>query len=134
MATYVDGSHNMLFKLDPTKWEADLKKADQADICGHQEAGGKARATLRDHCAATNRGRYHPTGSTLAISWKKDVFSAIPHERGQIKVHEKHPTAKYNPARDIVWIGLKHIASGNKLLRINIHPVAGATKDEDVTE
>jgi hypothetical protein len=133
MASFVDATHNMLFRLAdaPAKWVQDLRKSSQGDITGYQEAEGHpARSTLTKFCDANNRGLFIPEDCGNPISWDLTMFNAIRGEAGVVEVHKKHPTAKYNPARDIAWRGLRHLSTGKKVLRINIHPVASATKPD----
>jgi len=138
--SYVDASHNLFFRLDQGDWREDLVKSSDGDVTGYQEgAGGDVRRVLKEFCAAHGRGLYHPAGTGNPISWKKEVFSMARVEgslvRGAINAHPGAVAmgidAKYNPARDFTWVGLTHKASGKKLLRINVHPLAGGTKRED---
>jgi hypothetical protein len=135
MVTFTDATHNMLFTMTPADWRADLAKSAKGDIVGYQEAEeDDARKTLQDFCTAKNRGLHHPIGSGNAVSWNRAMFRAIRGERGVIEVHKKHPTAKYNPGRDIVYVGLRCLPANKNVLRINIHPVAGATLPHSETE
>ena len=140
MATYIDASHNMEFTLNPDKWRPDVAKSDLGDITGYQEAEGTGpRAVLREFCAANNRGLYHSKDTGNPISWKRDKFSVVRGLDGkQVKgTHSVHRSAtamgipvKYNPERDFCWIGLNHKGTGKKILRVNVHPIAGGTKPE----
>jgi hypothetical protein len=139
MATYVDASHNMLFRLDHDPWMEDLAKSGDADVTGYQEAeGGEQRAVLKEFCAANNRGLYHPASSGNPISWRKDVFSVVRINRkpvqGVVTAHlgalALGIDAEFNPARDFTWVGLNHKGTGKKILRVNVHPLAGGTKPE----
>ena len=133
MASFTDASHNMLFRLadHPDKWREDLRKSSQGHVTGYQEAEGHpARTTLSTFCKNNDRGLYMPEDCGNPISWKNTVFNQMRGEAGVIEVHKKHPTAKYNPARDICWVGLRYLSTGKKVLRINIHPVASATKPD----
>lgn len=134
MTTFTDAAHNLLWRLDADAWAHDLRLSGVADLVGYSEAEGDGqRKALASYCRAQGRGLYHPQGSGNPVSWKRDVWRALPQERGVVEVHAKHPTAKYNPARDVVWVGLRHKATGARVLRINVHPVAGATKPEGDT-
>jgi hypothetical protein len=144
MATYIDASHNMEFSLNPDKWKPDLVKSAEGDITGYQEVElGPTRATLREFCTANNRGLYHPDHSGNPVSWRKDMFSVTRGRDGKpVKgCIQSHPSAeqmgipvKFNPARDIVYIGFNHKATGKKILRVNVHPTAGATKPESAKD
>jgi hypothetical protein len=136
---YIDASHNFLFTLPKAKWLEDLAKSDAGDITGYQECEGSGqRATLKEHCAATGRGLYHPKSCGNPISWKKDLFSPVridgKNYRGVIEAHlgatAMGVDAKFNPPRDFAYVGLTHTETGKKVLRINVHPLAGGTKLE----
>lgn len=141
MMKYIDATHNMWFRLQttPNKWKEDLAVSGQADIVGYSEADGdKQRAVLAAFCADTDRGLYHPQHSDSAISWKTDVFRQVRIEG--VPVHGRivsHASAiamginrKYNPGRDFTWVGLLHRDTRQRILRINVHPLAGGTKPE----
>jgi hypothetical protein len=140
MSSYIDASHNVLYTLNPEKWMPDLDKSGRGDIVGYQEGDvGPARTTIREWCKANNRGLFAPTKCDLPISWKKDVFTLVRRPdktaiQGTREVHQSAPQmgvpAKFNPARDFSYVGLKHTQTGKKILRINVHPVAGGTKLE----
>lgn len=125
----------MLFRLNKTKWWADLQKSGTADLIGYQEAeGGEQRDTLREWCEKHDRGRYHPSMTGCAISWRKSMFAPLGEdERFIIYVHKKHPTMKFMPGMDIVAIGLTHKPTDKRVLAIDIHATSGATKPEDLT-
>lgn len=128
-ATFTQATHNMLFTLSSkAKWLEDLRKTAQGDLTHYQESEGDGqREVLKDFCDQNNRGRYHPEGSGNAISWNRTVFRGLRGEAFVVEVHKQHPTADFNPARDITARGLVHTATGTRVLAINIHPVAGAT-------
>lgn len=127
--TFVQATHNMLFSLNKAEHLMDLRKSAQGHITHYQEAGDeKLREILKDWCAQNNRGLYHPLASGNPISWNRTMFTALrKSEAFVVQVHKKHPTAKFNPARDITARGLLHTPTGEKVLVINVHPVAGAT-------
>jgi len=136
---YIDATHNLYFRLDQEDWREDLAKSSDGDITGYQEGGDSdVRRVLKEFCAAHGRGLYHPAGSGNPISWKKDVFSQVriggSLVRGAITAHPGAVAmgldASYNPERDFTWVGLTHKASGKKVLRVNVHPLAGGTKKE----
>jgi hypothetical protein len=134
---YIDSSHNFNFKLEntPAKWREDLRLSSMAAVTGYQEAG-KARAVLHEFCLNHHRGLYHPDASGNAISWNQDVFSKIPGSEFQLWVHrsaqEMGVDINVNPARDFIGIGLKHKRTGHRILRINVHATAQATKPESI--
>jgi hypothetical protein len=140
MTKYVDASHNLLYTLDQDKWLADLQKSDLGDVTGYQEVSNtQARSALRSYCKTTGRGLFHPTGCTVPISWRTSVFKPMTRSdrsllRDVVKVHASATTmgvdAKLNPAREFTYVGLTHKESGKKILRINVHPIAGGTKKE----
>ncbi len=136
---FTDASHNMLFTMNDAKWRQDLAKSGKAALVGYQEAEGSGqRKTLKAWHAETGREVYHPTGSGNPIGWDPKVFEYA-------KIGDKpfrgkkavHPGAlamglnlKFNPARDFVWVGLVHKETGKRVLRINVHPLAGVTKPQ----
>jgi hypothetical protein len=137
--TYVDCSHNVEFSLNEAKWKPDVVKSGEGDITGYQEAEGTGpRTVIKDYCIAHNRGRYHPTGSGNAISWKRELFRPVVVNKKKVNgMIQSHLGAiamgidvKYNPARDFTYVGLLHKETGKKILRVNVHPIAGATKPE----
>lgn len=143
MATFTDGTHNLLFRLDPDKWRADLEKSAAASLTGYQEAEGKPqRITLKDWCAANGRGLYHPKSCGNPISWDSDVWEEwSPTDKKFRGCKHSHLSAvamgvnaKMNPARDFVWLGLRHKATQRTVLRINVHPLAGGTRAPGVEE
>lgn len=134
MAEILTKAHNMLFRLDADQWRHDLDKSDEADLDFYSEAEGAAtREVLANHCQARNKGLYHPEDCGNPIAWGKDLFATVNDTRGVVRVHERHPTAKFNPARDFAYIGLRHRVTGTKILAISIHAIAGYAKPEDLT-
>lgn len=143
MAAIVVATHNMLFLLNPTKWNQDLAKSGMAHVTGYQEAEGKEqRQTLVDYCAKAARGLYHPKSCGNPISWNKSTYDqAIVKDKPVQGVRDVHlgavamgVNAKFNPPRDFAWVGLVHKASQQKHLIINVHPLAGGTKPEDAKD
>lgn len=131
MARYIDATHNMLYKLSPDKWQQDLAKSSRSAICGYQEAvGGPQRKVLKDHCDQMERGIYHPPGCGTPLSWARSVFEKLPEGSGVIKVHEAHPTHRFDPARDITKVALKHKKTGKRFLNYNVWPTSGAERPE----
>lgn len=139
MASYVDATHNVEFILNKDQWNDDLDKSAAGDITGYQEAGApKIRAVLKQHCIDHGRTLYHPLRCGNPISWKPELFTPVKVDKKFVRgVITAHPSAivmgidvKYNPSRDIVYVGLTHKPTGKKVLRINVHPTAGATKPE----
>lgn len=141
--TYVDASHNILFKLasNPDKWIADYRKSDEGDVTGYQEVGDKkARDVLKKHCRAEGRKLYMADGDGgNPISWNPKAFPKVvriggkPFQGSQL-VHLGAqamglPQVKLAPGRGFTFVGLQH-ATGARVLRINVHPLAGATKKE----
>lgn len=131
---FIDASHNMLFTLNRKAWLQDLAKTN-VDLVGYQEAEGDAvRSTLAEFCKAHDRGLHHPNQCGNPISWRNSVFSQLEGESGFKRVHlgakAMGVDAKFNPPRDFSWVGLQHNTNGKKILRINVHPLAGATKRE----
>jgi hypothetical protein len=140
MAGFTESTHNMLFTLNKAKWFEDLEKSDNADLTKYQEAEGKPqREALQEWCTKKNRGLYHPKSCGNPISWSKTVFQPVVKANGKpaCGVRQVHKSAeamgvpaKFNPPRDFSWMGLEHTATKNKILAINVHPLAGATKRE----
>lgn len=128
---FTDATHNVLYTLDVDDWEHDLPLSGVASLVGYCEAGGvKVRKALATYCRAKERGLYHPLGSSNPVSWDRGQWRALPTESGVTTVHPKHPTAKMNPAREVVWVGLKHKDTDARVLRLNVHATASALKPE----
>lgn len=131
---YIDASHNILFKLadQPAKWQEDFRKSNESEICGYQEVGGAAaRKALIRNCVDNHRSLFMPNETSNPISWLGTVFDTQPIMSG-VKV--VHPSAKAmgvntkaGSERDFSYIGLRHLKTGRKILRINVHSVARAT-------
>jgi len=139
VSAFTDATHNLLFQLNGDQWLRDMGKSGKAHLTGYQEAeGDPARATLAEFSKAHNRGLYHPPDCGNPISWDLDTFRQIKVNGQPVEgVHESHAgatrmgiKAKFNPPRDFAWVGLVHRATGKRVLRINVHPLAGATKRE----
>jgi len=133
MTRFTDCAHNILFRLDRAKWLSDMAVSSRASIVGYSEADShKARRVLTQHCRDTGRGLFDPVHCGNPISWDSKVWTPIPKESGVVEVHRRVniPRVKFNPARDFAWVGLEHNVCGTKVLRINVHPIAGATKPE----
>jgi hypothetical protein len=137
---YTDASHNVLYSLDRYKWIPDLEKSAKGDVTGYQEANLPAiRTVLREFCAAKGRGLYAPVKCGNPISWNKDVFGQVRLDGKPVQgVRNVHPSAismgvpsMVNPERDFSFVGLRHKQANKTVLRINVHPLAGATKDEN---
>lgn len=141
---FVHGTHNMLFNLTPAKWLQDLEKSGVADICHYQEAGSsKVKGVIQTFCDNNRRGLYIPDKSGNLISWNRRVFKRFRDENGEFiqGVHDAHLGAsdmginiKDNPPRDFSWVGLRHEGTGDQVLTINVHPVAGATSRESAPD
>jgi hypothetical protein len=136
MPQFTVGTHNMLFKLDAKRWDADLQESDKAEVVGYQEAAdAPQRNALTRHAAATNRA---VSAGHLPISWDIDTFRHVTLGglifAGEQKVHKSAIgmgiDAKFNPPRYFGWVGLRHIETREKFLFVNVHPVAGGTKPE----
>jgi hypothetical protein len=136
---YIDCTHNILRTLGKAKWDQDLVKSDKGDVTGYQEAtNAAARAAVKQHCAATKRGLYHPPSCGNPISWKRSVFDQAT-IGGKVSegVVNSHASAKamgvnapMNPERDFTWVGLVHRVSAKKVLRINVHTASHGTLPE----
>lgn len=129
--SFVDATHNLLFRLDATKWRSDLQVSARSHLCSYSEAGDPPqRQALAEHCENAGRGLYHPPGTGNPISWRTDQFREIPNEHGVVEAHRRAPSdgGLRGGPRDFVWLGLHHLASGKKVLRISVHPVPGAWK------
>lgn len=138
--TFVQATHNMLYTMNDAKWRQDLAKSGKAAVVvGYQEAeGSAARATLAAWHKEQNRGLWHPRGSGNPIGWGKWSFPSVVKVdgapfRGFRTSHLSAPSmgvdAKFNPARDFSWVGLQH-RGGERILFVNVHPLAGGTKPE----
>lgn len=143
MTGFTDASHNLLFRLNPELWREDLAKSSAAELVGYQEVGGdQARRTLAAWCEEKGRGLFHPPHTDCPISWDLDAFRQVKLDGVPVEgANEVHLSAllmgiraKFNPSRDFTWVGLVHKESGKKLLRINVHPIAGALRQEDAPE
>lgn len=142
--SFVASTHNILFALEktPDKWKEDLVKSSGSTVAitNYQEAEGeKARATIREWCVKHNRSLFHPENTGNPISWDNATFEQLVVANSKIGgVKEVHASAremgvpaKFNPARDFTFVGLKHRATGKSVLVINVHPVSGATAPAD---
>jgi hypothetical protein len=133
--TFTLSSHNMLFSLDPKRWNQDLTKSDMGDITAYQEANGRQmRTTLKNFCGDHGRGLYHPDSTGQPISWKVKRFEPMANTMGVVEVHRGAKgmgvDAHMKPARDFSHIGLREKESGSQGLVINVHPISTATADE----
>lgn len=121
-------AHNLLFRLDREKWLADMKKSNVAQIVFYCEGGRLAvRKALRENAELHGRGLYAPENTDNHIGWDETDFTAIPKKRGVVEVHARHPHRRMNPAKDFAWVGLRHNATGRRVLAISVHPNAGYT-------
>lgn len=137
MTQFTDASHNVLFRLNAAQWAEDFAKSGTASLVGYQEAeGDPQRRALAAWCKANGRGLFHPDSCGNPISWDTKVWAELQVNdkpfQGKREVHAgavKMGLAgvKFNPGRDFAWKGLTHRGSGQNVLRINVHPVAGGT-------
>lgn len=144
MVSFIFGTHNMLYNMGPNRWREDLNKSALADICLHQEAGsGEVKKVITDFCKEKRRGLFVPEQSGNLISWDRQVFKRFEDANGEFiqGVHDAHLGAsqmgipvKNNPPRDFSWVGLRHGVTGDQVLVIDVHPVAGATKRESAPD
>lgn len=128
----------MLFKLNEQKWNADLAKSGRADLVGYQEAGqlGQRRA-IKAWAQKNSHEVFHPPKSGNPISWDTRTFAEHgPDGKPFNGVRRVHLGAKQmgveepmNPLRGFTWVGLRHKEARKSVLRINVHPVAGATRE-----
>ena len=137
LVSFTDASHNMLFTLSKDKWLADLAKSGKASLVGYQEAEGRnQRTTLNEYCTKNDRKLYLPAGTGCGIGWKKGVFGAYgPDDKpfqGMKRVHTNAEAmgfkTKYLPSMEFVYVGLYHHGAKKSVLRINVHPISGATR------
>lgn len=143
MTSFTDSSHNLRFDLGPAKWIDDLNKSGHSALTGYQECSGDAQnKTLTTWCKSHGREIYYPIGTGNPISWESSVFDPLEVNGTPFQgVRRVHPSAQAmgvditaNPSRDFTWVGLRHKGTGKSVLRINVHPAAGATNDKiDVT-
>ena len=137
MTSFLDASHNMLFSMSRDKWLADLAKSGKADLVGYQEAEGRnQRLTLNEWSEKNDRKLYLPAGTGCGIGWKKGVFGYYgPGDAWFHGMHRSHPSAegmgfktKYLPSMEYVYVGLYHHKAKKSVLRIDVHPISGATR------
>lgn len=117
-------------------WLQDLAVSGAADLVRYQEASNKAvdkaGGVLRTWAAGHGRSLFDPANSQLAFSWDPAVFDLLPGEQG---LFTGHPSAHSMGVLDVdggpghvLWLGLRHRASGQRCLFVNVHPIHGYEK------
>lgn len=111
----------------------------KADVLGLQEFGPsshrEALSKVVRECASCNYGLYMPStanGGSTPILWKKDKFQLI--SKGVVKAYDgqvveagsggTHATTKH-----VIWVRLKHIASGRVLFVVNSQLIGSVEKN-----
>lgn len=139
MAHFTMASHNILYSLSREKIRADLKVSGTADIVLYQEAGtDRVASVLRVWADENGFGLYDAGSGGNAIAWRNSVFKIAQHRDGTpvLGRHKVHSSAKDfgldlpTPAKDFTFVGLVHRETLKKVLVVNVHPVAEATKRE----